>query len=101
MGPMDLALSEGERAVVVLGAVQIRARVIQIERAGKIEPYRRRDALKWLLGAMAVYFLVFGVCAMVIPDKPRSLEPGAMQRAVAATLEQAAEKARKRADAPP
>jgi len=97
MGPVDLAVCEGDRAVIVLGAIQIRARVIHIEQAGKVETDRRRDALKWLLVASAIYFTVFGICAAVIPDKPRRLEPGSLRRAIGSSLEQAAEKARVRA----
>lgn len=101
MGPVDLDIAEGDRAVVVLGAVQIRARVVNIETAGKVEPYRRRDALKWLLAVATLYFVVLGVCALVAPEKPKQLEPGALQRAVAATLDRAAEKARQRASTTP
>lgn len=97
MGPVDVPLSDGDRAVIVLGSVQIRARIIRIEQAGKVETYRRRDALRWLLVASALYFAVFGLCALVVPQKPQPLEPGALQRAVSKNLEQAAEKARKRA----
>jgi hypothetical protein len=100
MGPADLDITEGDRVVVVLGAVQIRARVINIEASGKVETYRRRDALKWLLAVAAIYFLVLSVFALVAPEKPRQLESGALQRAVAATLERAAEKARQRAATP-
>lgn len=99
MGPVDLDISEGDRAVVVLGAVQIRARVINIETSGKVEPYQRRDALKWVLAVAGLYFLVLGICALVAPEKPRQLESGALQRAVATTLERAAESARHRASA--
>jgi hypothetical protein len=100
MGPTEVAVGEGDRAVVVLGAIQIRARIIHIEQAGKVETYRHRDALKWLLVASAVYFGVFGICAVFIPDKPRRLEPGSLQRAIATSLEQAAEKARRRPTLP-
>lgn len=101
MGPVDLDISEGDRAVVVLGAVQIRARVINIETSGKADPYSRWDALKWVLGVAGLYFLVLGICALVAPEKPKQLESGALQRAVATTLERAAEKARHRAAATP
>lgn len=100
-GPVEIEIAEGERAVVVLGAVQIRARVIQIETVGKVEPYHRRDAVKWLLIAATLYFMVFGICALVVPDKPKQLESGAMQRAVATMLDRAAEKARARASVVP
>lgn len=96
MGPVDVDIIEGERVVVVLGAVQIRARVINIEISGKPEPYRRRDAAKWLLAVAALYFGVLALFAWVAPEKPRHLENGGLQRAVAATLERAAEKARQR-----
>ena len=97
MGPIDVDIDEGDRAVVVLGSIQIRARVVNIETAGKVEPYRRRDALKWLVATAAIYFAILGVCAMVAPNKPQKLESGALQRAVSATLDRAAEKARQRA----
>jgi hypothetical protein len=101
MGPVDLDISEGDRAVVVLGSVQIRARVINIEASGKVEPYHHRDALKWVLAVATLYFVVLGICALVAPEKPRQLESGALQRAVSTTLERAAEKARHRASATP
>jgi hypothetical protein len=56
--------------------------------------------LKWLLAVAALYFAVLAVFALVAPEKPRRLENGAMQRAVAETLERAAEKARQRAATP-
>ena len=101
MGPLDTVISEGERAVVVLGPVQIRARVIHIERAGSTLPPRQRDILKWLLCMAALYFLLFGLFMLVVPEKPRRLENGALQRAVAATFDRAVEKARARAGALP
>lgn len=101
MGPVDVILADGERAVVVLGPVQIRARVMHIERAGSANVHRRRDALKWLLAMAALYFLALGIFALVAPEKPRRLENGALQRAVSATLEQAAEKTRQRAGVTP
>jgi hypothetical protein len=96
-GPVDVPISEGDRAVIVLGPVHIRARIIRIQLAGKVETYRRQDALKWLLVAATLYFSVFGICALVVPEKPRPLERGALQRAVSVTLDQADEKARQRA----
>ncbi|HRI69080.1 MAG TPA: hypothetical protein PK156_32845 [Polyangium sp.] len=96
VGPVDVAVAEGERAVVVLGSVQIRTRVIHIERAGSAKYPRQREALRWLLSMAALYFMVFGIFALVVPEKPRRLEHGALQRAVIATLERAAEKARAR-----
>lgn len=101
MGPVDLDINEGERAVIVLGAIQIRARVVQIETARKVETFQRRDAWKWMFFAATLYVLVLGVCALLAQDKPKHLENGAMQRAVSATLERAAEKARQRAAATP
>jgi hypothetical protein len=100
IGPTDVDITEGDRVVVVLGAVQIRARVINIENSGKVEPYRRRDAAKWLLVVAALYFAVLAFFAWVAPEKPRRLESGGLQRAVAATLERGAEKARQRAATP-
>jgi hypothetical protein len=101
VGPVDFDITEGDRAVVVLGPVQIRARVVNIQTSGKAETYRRRDALKWLVAMAALYFVVLGICALVVPEKPKTLERGALQRAVSATLDRAAEKARKRASTTP
>ncbi len=96
VGPVDVDITEGERVVVVLGAVQIRARVINIEISSKVEPYRRRDAAKWLLAVAVIYFGVLAGFAWVAPEKPRRIESGGLQRAVAMTLERAAEKGRQR-----
>lgn len=100
VGPVDIDIIEGERVVVILGPIQIRARVINIESSGTVEPYRRRDAAKWLLAVAALYFGVLTLFAWLGPEKPQALESGGLQRAVAATLERAAEKARHRAATP-
>ena len=85
----------------MLGPVQIRARIVNIQTSGKADDHRRNDALKWLVAMAALYFIVLGICAALAPEKPQTLEPGALQRAVSATLDRAAEKARQRASTAP
>ncbi len=100
MGPIDLDVTEDDRTVLVLGSVQIRARVVKIETAATVEPYRRREAMRWLIATGGLYVTALAICAMVAPGKPLKLQSGAMQRAVAVTFERAAEKARKQSSNP-
>lgn len=97
VGPAELEITEGERAVVVLGAEQIRTRVIHIESVRKVKPSTAREVVRWLMLGAAFCVVVFGAFALRGTAKTKRLDNGAVQRAVGPTLEHAAEKAKVRA----
>jgi hypothetical protein len=80
VGPHRIELHEGERAVVVLGAVQIRGRVVPYE---VTEPRHRRVAqvAVWVSVIAGIYAVALALSAALghAPPPPR-LEPGAMTR---------------------
>jgi hypothetical protein len=80
VGPYRIELREGERAVLVLGAVQLRGRVVPYEVS---EPRLRRAAqvAVWLSVIAGVYAIALALSAAFgRPPAPPRLEPGAMQR---------------------
>lgn len=87
-GPQTIELHEGERAVVVLGAVQIRAQIATI--AGSSKPLGLPSgALGWVAFAGAAYIAVLALCAALAPAPPQKAVPG-MQRVHARWVERAA-----------
>jgi hypothetical protein len=80
VGPYRIELREGERAVVVLGAVQIRGRVVPYEVS---EPRfgRAAQVTVWLAVLAGIYAVALALSAAFSrpPASPR-LDPGAMQR---------------------
>jgi len=101
VGPAEVEITEGERAVVVLGMEQIRTRVIHVERVGNVKPSVRGEAIRWLMLAAAFCLVVFGAFALRGSEKTKRLDHGATQHTVGATLERAAEKAKLRASKAP
>ena len=80
MGPETLALREGDKTVVVLGAVQIRARVVPVEtlrtashrtRSAGSPPWARRISPRWRSARGSPR-----------PGRPRTSRAGALQHAV-------------------
>jgi hypothetical protein len=79
IGPLRITLREGERAVLVLGAVQIRAQVVPFDTA----PSSLRTGATvglWLAAIGLVYACALMVSSAFAPPPPQRLEPGAMHR---------------------
>lgn len=79
-GPHRISLCEGERAVLVLGPVQIRAQVVRVA----LSPTRAAlaGAAGWIALAAASYLTALGICAALAPPPSLALERGALQRAL-------------------
>jgi hypothetical protein len=77
-GPQRIALCEGERAVLVLGSIQIRAQVVRVAHS----PTRAAlaGAAGWIAFAAASYLTALGLCAALAPPPSLTLEHGALQR---------------------
>ncbi|MRG95140.1 hypothetical protein [Polyangium spumosum] len=87
MGPVSLEVEEGDRAVIVLGPVQIRARLVAIEATGK-ERVRIPSETRRLLTVMgALYVTALALCAAIAPARPEPLPQGAIRRAIATVTE--------------
>lgn len=90
VGPVSLEVEEGDRAVIVLGAVQIRARLVAIEATGK-ERVRIPSETRRLLTVMgALYVTALALCAAIAPARPELLSHGAVRRAIATITESVA-----------
>ena len=79
VGPHRIELREGERAVLVLGAVQIRAQVVPFE----LSRARSRLPLQVAVWAAAIGLVYAGALALASalgPSTPPRLEAGAVQR---------------------
>ncbi|MDI1445648.1 hypothetical protein [Polyangium sp. 6x1] len=89
-GPVSLEVEEGDRAVIVLGPVQIRARLVAIEASGK-ERVRIPSETRRLLTVMgALYVTALALCAAIAPARPERLANGAIRRAIATVTESVA-----------
>ena len=76
-GPHRIALCEGERAVIVLGSVQIRAQIIRVAAS----PMRAAlaGAAGWIVLAAASYVMALGICAALAPPMSLTLDRGVLQ----------------------
>jgi hypothetical protein len=78
-GPQKICLGEGDRAVLVLGPVQIRAQISTIEVVasgiGAVS-----GAAGWIAFVGAVYVAALALCAAFAPPPPAQLHRGAMTR---------------------
>jgi len=70
-GPDTIEVKEGDRAVVVLGPVSIRARVVSIEASASV-PTRplNVEVRKWLTVMGALYIAALAAAALLAPDCP-------------------------------
>jgi hypothetical protein len=85
VGPRRLELREGERAVVVLGAVQIRAQVVPFEAAPGT--FKLPTGLAaWLALAALLYAGALAFATAMAPPTPPRLERGALRRIHGALL---------------
>src|SRR5262249_30027726 len=69
MGPQRIELREGERAVLVLGAVQIRAQVVPFEAAPGASSLRATLGL-WLAAIAVLYAATLALSAVFAPPPP-------------------------------
>jgi hypothetical protein len=79
IGPHRIELREGERAVLVLGAVQIRAQVVpfEVSTAGSRMPLR---VAAWAAAIGLVYVGALALASALGPSTPPRLTTGAVQR---------------------
>lgn len=85
VGPHRVDLREGERAVVVLGGVQIRAQVVPFE----VPASRFRitaGVAAWVAVLGAIYLAAMAFTATAAQPVPLKVEPGAIQRVHAKVL---------------
>jgi hypothetical protein len=90
MGPVSLEVKEGDHAVLVLGAVQIRARVVPVE--ARIAPATRMtvEVRRWLTVMAALYVTALAATAMLAPERPERLANGGIRRALGEVTERLA-----------
>jgi hypothetical protein len=79
VGPHKITLKPGERAVLVLGQVQIRARIIDIESCANSSAAVGGVAV-WVAFTATIYAAALAVCAAFSPMPNQHLDHGAMQR---------------------
>jgi hypothetical protein len=79
VGPHRIELLEGERAVVVLGAVQIRAQVVPFEVPAPRFKVTAAAAV-WVAVLGAVYAAAIALTTVIAQPPPQRLVPGAMHR---------------------
>jgi hypothetical protein len=84
-GPADHELREGDRAVLVLGPVQVRAQIVPIEIISGLG----MSVLRWMGLVGALYLVALGICAALAPRDRAHLDEGSVRRAVAAAAAQA------------
>ncbi|WP_437864674.1 hypothetical protein [Sorangium sp. So ce363] len=77
-GPADIELQEGDRAVLVIGAVQIRAQIVPIEIISRLGA----SGLRWIGLIGALYLVALGICAALAPRDRARLDEGSIRRAV-------------------
>lgn len=77
-GPDRILLQEGERAVLVLGPIQIRAQVVRVA----LSPPRAAfpGAAGWIAIAAGAYLIALGIFAAMAPPPSLTLERGVLQR---------------------
>jgi hypothetical protein len=77
-GPHKITLDEGERAVLVLGPVQIRAQVVNVEQCAPRVSIP--GAVGWVAFIGAVYVVALGLCAAFAPPSVPRLPHGTMAK---------------------
>lgn len=77
-GPTDAELREGDRAVLVLGPIQIRAQIVPIEVVSRLGT----SGLRWVGLVGALYITALVVCAALAPRDRARLDEGSIRRAI-------------------
>jgi len=77
-GPDRISLHEGERAVLVLGPIQIRAQIVRVA----LSPTRAAftGAAGWIALAAGGYLIALGIFAAMAPPPILTLDRGVLQR---------------------
>ncbi|KYF70527.1 hypothetical protein BE11_28400 [Sorangium cellulosum] len=83
-GPADIELQEGDRAVLVIGPVQIRAQIVPIEIISRLGA----SGLRWIGLIGALYIAALAICAVLAPRDRARLDEGSIRRAVSAAAAQ-------------
>jgi hypothetical protein len=85
MGPETIALGDGDKTVVVLGNLRVRAQVVTIETTPQtgVVPV---GALRWTAFVGVLYVGALALCAWFSPHAPPMLTRGAFQRAMDAMV---------------
>ncbi|KYF72628.1 hypothetical protein [Sorangium cellulosum] len=83
-GPVDIELQEGDRAVLVIGPVQIRAQIVPIEIIARLGA----SSLRWIGLIGALYITALAICAVLAPRDRARLDEGSIRRAVSAAAAQ-------------
>jgi len=86
VGPETIALAPGDRAVLVLGQLQVRARIVDIE-ALSTGPRWGSGIAGWIVFVAAVYLAALTVCAVVAPPQVPRLPRGALHHVQAELLQ--------------
>lgn len=89
-GPVKVVLREGDRAVLVLGAIQVRAQIVPIEIVSRTAALGRTLGLlsgragmaRWVALVGALYVAALAICAALAPRDPARLEADAVRRVV-------------------
>jgi hypothetical protein len=89
-GPVSIEVKEGDRAVVVLGAVQIRARVVPVEARAAPPARVSTEVRKWLTVMGALYVAALATTAIVAPARAEKVASGGVRRAIATVTEKMA-----------
>jgi hypothetical protein len=79
VGPDKLSLVPGDRVVLVLGQVQIRARIVDVEALAE-RPQPSGWIAGWVALVVTIYLGALAVCAALAPPPVPHLERGALQR---------------------
>jgi hypothetical protein len=84
VGPQRVELLEGERAVVVLGPVQIRAQVVPFEVPAS--RFKIHGVAVWVAVMAAVYAAAVAISAALVQPAAMRADPGAMERVLRAYM---------------
>jgi hypothetical protein len=79
IGPHRIDLRRGERAVLVLGAVQIRAQLVPYAGVGN-PALRLAGAVVAWVGVIGLVYAAGMALATLLADRPSPVEPGALER---------------------
>jgi hypothetical protein len=79
IGPHRIDLRRGDRAVLVLGGVQIRAQLVPYAAAGSPALKLAGTVVAWL-GVIGLVYAAGMALAALLADRPSPVEPGALER---------------------
>jgi hypothetical protein len=87
-GPYKLSLAPGEHAVLVLGPIQIRAQIVDVQVSAptllpaiaSAETRSHTRLIGWVALTAAAYATAMAVCSAFTPQPVKMLEHGAMER---------------------